>query len=63
MIDREQEDVELVTCPVGHEQDEADAFLGRLGWLTHYRCRSCGLLWSDSPLAADARRVGQEIKS
>jgi hypothetical protein len=63
MIDYTQEDVELVTCPFGHEQDSDEAFLGRLGWLTHYRCRGCGAQWSSSPLAADIQRVGQEIHS
>jgi DNA-directed RNA polymerase subunit RPC12/RpoP len=63
-MNHDHDDVELVTCPAcGQEQDEAEAFLGRLGWLTHYRCRYCGMPFSRSPLAADIQRVGQEIRS
>lgn len=37
------DELELITCPAcDHEQDEAECFLGQLGWLTHYRCRYCG---------------------
>jgi hypothetical protein len=40
----------IVTCPAcDHEQDEAECFIGRLGWLTHYRCRYCGMGFSIAP--------------
>jgi transcription elongation factor Elf1 len=40
---------EIHQCPVcDHEQDEAECFLGRLGYLTHFRCRYCGMQWSES---------------
>lgn len=55
-------DVEQVICPVGHTQDEAEAFLGRLGWLTHYRCRAGGMPFSVSPLSADIRCIEQEVR-
>lgn len=35
---------DMVTCPACDRlQDEAECFLGRLGRLTHYRCRYCGM--------------------
>ena len=35
---------DMVTCPACDRlQDEAECFLGRLGYLTHYRCRYCGM--------------------
>jgi transcription elongation factor Elf1 len=44
------DDPSIVTCPAcDHEQDESECFLGRLGWLTHYRCRYCGMGFSIAP--------------
>jgi transposase-like protein len=41
------DEVLFLTCPeCDHEQDEAECFLGRLGWLQHFRCRYCGWMWS-----------------
>lgn len=45
---------EIITCPqCDHEQDESECFLGRLGYLTHYRCRYCGWTFSIEPAEGD----------
>jgi transcription elongation factor Elf1 len=51
----EENDMEdIITCPqCDHEQEESDCFLGRLGWLTHFRCRYCG--WQFAQHAQEAR--------
>lgn len=42
-------DVYVVVCPTcDHEQDEAECFIGQLGWLRHFRCRYCSMPWSES---------------
>jgi rubredoxin len=38
---------DMVTCPVCERyQDEAECFLGRLGNLTRYCCRYCGMVFN-----------------
>lgn len=45
-----EDDPCIVTCPqCDREQDGDECFLGRLGWLTHYRCRYCGMGFSIAP--------------
>jgi len=44
------DDIDQIECPTcGALQDEADCFLGQLGRLTHYRCRFCGITFSEGP--------------
>lgn len=39
---------DILTCPnCGHEQDEAECFIGMLGNLRHYRCRYCGSTFTE----------------
>lgn len=39
---------EEITCSAcGSEQERAEAFLGALGSLEHYRCRYCGIGWHE----------------
>jgi transposase-like protein len=40
---------EIHECPTCEQnQDESECYLGRLGTLTHYRCRYCGMQWSEA---------------
>lgn len=42
------DDEDLVLCPMCDSlQGRLDAILGRLGGLNHYRCRHCGITWSE----------------
>lgn len=62
----ESYEVECPQCEA--QQDEAIAFLGQLGALTHYRCRYCGWTWHEGPPApsdyqermAERRQMGLE---
>lgn len=41
-------DETTITCPVCEiRQFIGDAVLGTLGRLTHYRCRCCGMQWTE----------------
>jgi transposase-like protein len=43
------DEIEIITCPAcDTQQDESECFLGRLGYLTHYRCRACGMTFNHS---------------
>lgn len=51
-------EVEIIVCPTcGSEQDESECFLGRLGFLTHFRCRYCGMTFSQSPLSEEISQL------
>lgn len=40
---------EMLECPTCHsEQSREEALLGGLGALIHFRCRCCGMGWSES---------------
>ncbi len=54
--------MDIIECPAcDTQQDECECFLGhRLGWLTHYRCRYCGITFSESPLSRDIAALSEE---
>ena len=52
----EDEDDEVVVCSAcGSEQLESQCLLGRLGSRKHYRCRHCGITWSETVKASDGK--------
>jgi transposase-like protein len=54
------DEIEIITCPAcDAQQDEAECFLGQLGWLSHYRCRYCGWTFSESPLSRSIEEAGK----
>jgi hypothetical protein len=43
VLPRRHWEADMICCPwCSTLQVKAEALLGKLGWLTHYRCRYCG---------------------
>ena len=55
-IQDDDDDDEVVVCSAcGSEQLESQCLLGGLGNRKHYRCRHCGITWSETVKASDGK--------